>query len=166
MQPGMMQQGMMQPGMMQPGMMQPGMSMSVGGMGMSVNLAGYVPPMAGQRPVYPTGLVAQFPTMAVGPGMYIKQQWSDKREKKLYKIYHKAVKDGVITPKELKKCLIKFGYMVNDMQAMQILYTLDTNRDGHISYQEFNSGVKRFAAVFPRTKGMKQWRKANKHLYK
>jgi len=50
----------------------------------------------------------------------------------------------------MKKCLIKFGYLVNDMQAMQILYTLDTNRDGHISYQEFNAGIRQFAAVFPR----------------
>ena len=153
---------MMQPGMMQPGMMQPVAVQPVGIPPKPVHAYGGYQFVNG-RPIYPAGIAACYPTIPVGPGMYMKPTWSKKREEKLAKLYRKCMKDGVFTPREMQKCLKKFGYLVSDQHALQILFMMDTNRDGRLDFREFVVGMKQFVTVYPRTRKVKELKKQKKY---
>lgn len=89
--------------------------------------------------------------MAATGGLVYKKDWSPKRQEKLRKIYREIVADGIITVKEIKKVLKKMGYYLDDQQAAQFLRTMDTNRDGRISYDEFFVAIKTFSIYYPKT---------------
>ena len=151
---GMPPPGMHPPGMM-PGMMQPGMGM---GMGMSMGMR---PPMVYSQA--PMGYPTPFPvyTGAMQAGMYFKPVWSPKRMQKLQKAYYDVTKDGVITPKEMKKVLKKFGYKISPYEAQWILATLDRNRDGRIDFNEFYMGIQQFCMSWPRHRNPSKAAKAH-----
>jgi len=153
-QPMMGQPMMGQPMMGQPMMGQPMMAQPV--VAGAHNYGGYQ--FVNGRPIYPAGLTMGYPQIPCGAGMYMKTTWSGKREKKLAELYKKYMKDGILTPRELQKCLKKFGYILNDQHCLQVLYTMDTNRDGRVDYGEFNRGIKQFVMVYPRTR-MKAYKK-------
>ena len=166
-QPGMMpgQPMMGQPMMGQPMMGQPMMGQPMMGqpmMGAKVAHSYGTYQFVNGRPIYPAGIVAGWPQVPIGANMYIKSTWSSKREKKLRELYHKYMKDGVLTPRELQKCLKKFGYAVSDQHALQVLYTLDTNRDGRVDYGEFSNGIHQFVMVYPRTRKLGKGKKGKK----
>ena len=92
-----------------------------------------------------------FPVLAPTGGLVIKNTWSPKREQKLRKMYREIVADGRVTPKEVKKVLKKMGYYVDEHQAQQVLFAMDTNRDGRISFDEFYVAMKTFSMNFPKT---------------
>eukprot|EP00727_Mastigamoeba_balamuthi_P001272 m51a1_g11141 hypothetical protein (163) ;mRNA; r:201618-202366 len=145
-----------------PGMPPPGMPM--GGPGMApMGIPGYVPPRPGVPPVYPGGIPQGMPMMAVGPGMYIKNNWSEKREKKLSKMFYKVNKDGRITPHEICKVLDEFGYKMNEQQGLQFLYMIDRNRDGVIQWEEFRDGVRSLVQSYPKCKKDKHGKDKYKH---
>ena len=124
--------------------------------------AGY-PPMAGAYPpppfagqpfvpqVYPAGMVAGFPRMAATGYAVISGKWSYKREAKVRAIYAQVARDGALSAREVQYALNRLGYMVSYQEAIQFLFTLDTNRDGHISANEFCNGVRTFAMAYPKT---------------
>jgi len=49
--------------------------------------------------------------------------------------------DGVVTLPEFKKALEKFGFMLADEEAIQIMKHFDAREDGQISYNEFCDAV-------------------------
>jgi hypothetical protein len=139
------------------------------------NFGGYVPPTGEKGPIYPSGLAMGYPSAPVGPGMDMKSSWTPRREKKLALLYKLYMTDGVLTPKELQDCLkryfdtsfflcficshfpfpfpfplLSFGYSLSDMQALQMVKTMDTNQDGHIDFEEFRVGMKELVTCFPK----------------
>ena len=111
-------------------------------------MQGYVPPTATSRPVYPPTLQLGLPTLAADGKHKIKDKWSEKREKKLHKAYVEIMRDQYMSVAEVKHVLEKMGYILNDQQCLCFLYTIDTNRDGHISWEEFRDGVRQLVAVY------------------
>lgn len=103
--------------------------------------------------------------MAATGGLVIKKEWSAKRQAKLTKMYREIVKDGKVTPKEIKKVLKKMGYYVDEQQATQFLFAMDTNRDGRISYSEFFAAMKTFSMSYPKTPKALRKKKDKKKKY-
>eukprot|EP01105_Mastigella_eilhardi_P026535 TRINITY_DN772_c0_g2_i3.p1 TRINITY_DN772_c0_g2~~TRINITY_DN772_c0_g2_i3.p1 ORF type:complete len:209 (+),score=45.94 TRINITY_DN772_c0_g2_i3:65-691(+) len=100
-----------------------------------------------------------YPGQMLPPNMYFKPIWTMKREMKLQRCYMEVVRDGVITPYEVQYVLHKFGYPVDFFIAQWVLFNLDRNRDGRISYEEFKLGVMQFVVGWPRGRNqMKPWK--------
>jgi len=105
-------------------------------------MSGYVPPQNGQAPVYPSTLVPGLPTLPADDKHKIKDKWDEKREGKLRAAYDEIMKDQYMSVAEVKSCLAQLGYNLDDQQCLAFLYTIDKNRDGRISWEEFRDGVK------------------------
>lgn len=78
-------------------------------------------------------------------------KWSYKRENKVRSLYRQVARDGAISGREMQYVLNRLGYMVSYQEALQVLFTLDTNRDGHISCNEFVNGIRTFSLTYPKT---------------
>ena len=102
-----------------------------------------------------------FPRMAATGYMVMCGKWTPKREAKVRMLYAQAARDGAISVSEVQWVLNRLGYMVSYQEALQFLFTLDTNRDGHISCNEFCDGVRAFVACYPKTP--KKYRKYGKY---
>ena len=112
-------------------------------------------------------MVSGYPRAPATGYRVIKANWSPKRDAKLMKLYREIVADGKITPKEAKKVLKKMGYEVSKEEALQFLFTLDVNRDGIISCEEFMAGVHAFSCNYPKTpKAYRKKSKKDKKKYK
>jgi len=109
---------------------------------------GYVAPTATSGPVYPPTLALGLPTLAGSDKHKIKSEWNEKREKKLRSAYNEIMKDQYMSVAEVRKCLLEMGYDLNDQQCLCFLYTIDKNRDGRISWEEFRDGVKQLVTSF------------------
>ena len=96
-------------------------------------------------------MVAGFPRMAATGYLVISGKWTYKREAKVRALYAQVARDGAISAREVQYALNRLGYMVSYQEALQFLFTLDTNRDGHISANEFCNGVRMFAMGYPKT---------------
>eukprot|EP01106_Pelomyxa_sp_JSP_P014323 TRINITY_DN452_c0_g1_i11.p1 TRINITY_DN452_c0_g1~~TRINITY_DN452_c0_g1_i11.p1 ORF type:complete len:218 (+),score=37.87 TRINITY_DN452_c0_g1_i11:70-654(+) len=93
-----------------------------------------------------------YPGQPLPANMYYKPVWGPKREMKLQRLYYEVCRDGIITPQEIQYCLHRFGYNVDFYIAQWVLFNLDLNRDGHISYEEFKIGIMQFVVGWPRTR--------------
>ena len=82
------------------------------------------------------------PTLPANDKHKMKDKWSEKREKKLRANYDEIMKDQYMSVAEVKSCLGQMGYALDDQQCLSFLYTIDKNRDGRISWEEFRDGVK------------------------
>ena len=102
-----------------------------------------------------TALHLGLPTLAEDKQYKMKSKWNEKREKKLRKAYDEIMKDQYMSVAEVKECLGAMGYILDDMQCLSFLYTIDTNRDGHIQWEEFRDGVKQLVTTFAKN-GKKQ----------
>ena len=107
------------------------------------------------KPYGTTALQLGLPTLAEDKQYKMKSKWNEKREKKLRKAYDEIMKDQYMSVAEVKKCLGAMGYILNDQQCLCFLYTIDTNRDGHIQWEEFRDGVKQLVTTFAKN-GKKQ----------
>jgi len=117
---------------------------------------GYVPPTASSGPVYPSTLQLGLPTLPASDKHKIKGDWNEKREKKLHTAYNEIMKDQYMSVAEVKQCLLEMGYDLNDQQCLSFLYTIDKNRDGRISWEEFRDGVKELVTKYAKNgKGKK-----------
>jgi len=121
---------------------------------------GYVAPTATSGPVYPTTLSLGLPTLPADDKHKIKDRWDEKREKKLQTAYNEIMKDQFMSVAEVKACLLEMGYDLNDQQCLSFLYTIDKNRDGRISWEEFRDGVKQLVTMYAQNgKGAKDGKK-------
>jgi len=109
---------------------------------------GYVPPKDGSAPVYPPELVPGLPTLPANDKHKIKDKWDEKREKKLRTAYDEIMKDKYMSVAEVKDCLAQLGYNLEDQQCLAFLYTIDKNKDGQISWEEFRDGVKELVSRY------------------
>jgi len=58
------------------------------------------------------------------------------------------MKDQYMSVAEVKQCLAGMGYNLDDQQCLSFLYTIDKNRDGRISWEEFRDGVKQLVTMY------------------
>jgi len=128
-------------------------------------ISGYTPAKDGAAPVYPPDLVPGLPTLAGDDKHKIKDKWDEKREKKLRTAYDEIMKDQYMSVAEVKACLSQLGYELDEKQCLSFLYTIDKNRDGRISWEEFRDGVKALVSRYAKngtSKGKKDKDKKDK----